>query len=274
MKTAPQAIVVRTAGTNCDRETCIALERAGAKPELLHLRKLIAEPARLESASIVVFPGGFSYGDDVAAGRIQGFEVRQHLAGHLVEFVASGGFVLGVCNGFQVLVDTGLLEGPASAAGRGMALTNNVNGRFECRWVHLLNEDSRCTWLPAGRVWPAPIAHGEGRLALRDGALLEQLASERRIVLRYVKPDGSRSDDLETCPNGSQDQIAGVCDMTGRVLGLMPHPERNITPWHHPQWTRLTGMRNEGEGLDFYRRMVVAASQSAATRSARVPTIS
>ncbi|HTF91344.1 MAG TPA: phosphoribosylformylglycinamidine synthase I [Planctomycetota bacterium] len=274
MKTAPQAIVVRTAGTNCDRETCIALERAGAKPELLHLRKLIAEPARLESASIVVFPGGFSYGDDVAAGRIQGFEVRQHLAGHLGEFVASGGFVLGVCNGFQVLVDTGLLENLPSAAGRGMALAPNVSGHFECRWVHLKNEDSRCTWLPAGRVWPAPIAHGEGRLALRDGAMLEQLASERRIVLRYVKPDGSRSDDLETCPNGSQDQIAGVCDMTGRVLGLMPHPERNVTPWHHPQWTRLTGMRSEGEGLDFYRRMVVAASQSAATRSARVPTIS
>jgi phosphoribosylformylglycinamidine synthase len=272
MKTAPLALVLRTAGTNCDRETCMALDRAGARPELLHLARLIENPARLSDAAIVVFPGGFSYGDDVAAGRIQGFEVRQHLAFQLQEFVAGGGFVLGVCNGFQVLVDTGLLEGPSSVGGRGLALANNVRGRFECRWVHLINEDSRCTWLPAGRVWPAPIAHGEGRLAVRDTALLEHLKSEKRIVARYVKPDGSRSDDLETCPNGSLDQIAGVCDATGRVLGLMPHPERNITPWHHPQWTRLSGMRNEGEGLDFYRRMVGAASQSAATRSARVPT--
>jgi phosphoribosylformylglycinamidine synthase len=110
-----------------------------------------------------------------------------------------------------------------------------------------------------------PIAHGEGRLAVRDDETLERLKRERRIVFRYVKPDGSRSDDLETCPNGSLDQIAGVCDVTGRVLGLMPHPERNITPWHHPQWTRLLGTRNEGEGLDFYRRMVGAATQSAAT---------
>ena len=272
MKTAALAIVVRTAGTNCDRETCLALERAGAQVELLHVKRLIDEPARLEQASILVFPGGFSYGDDVAAGRILGFQVRQHLSAHLQAFVAEGGFVLGVCNGFQVLVDTGLLEDLLPAAERSLALANNVSGRFECRWVHLLNEESRCAWLPAGRVWPVPIAHGEGRLAVRDAATLERLKSERRIVLRYVKADGSRSDDLETCPNGSQDQIAGVCDSTGRVLGLMPHPERNITPWHHPQWTRLPGTRNEGEGLDFYRRMVVAASQSAATRSERIPT--
>ncbi len=272
MKTAPQALVVRTAGTNCDRETCMALERAGARVELLHLHRLIEEPARLDAAALVIFPGGFSYGDDVAAGRVLGFEVRQHLALPLAEFVARGGFVLGVCNGFQVLVDTGLLEGPAASSERTLALSNNVRGRFECRWVHLINEDSRCSWLPAGRVWPVPIAHGEGRLAVRDPAVLQKLGSERRIVFRYVRADGSRADDFETCPNGSLDQIAGLCDMSGRVIGLMPHPERNITPWHHPQWTRLAGTRSEGEGLDFYRRMVVAASQSATTRSARVPT--
>ncbi len=275
MKSAPLAIVVRTAGTNCDRETCMALERAGAKVELTHLYRLLEQPARLEAASMVVFPGGFSYGDDVAAGRIQGFEVRQSLAPALFEFVAGGGFVLGICNGFQVLVDTGLLEGLPQAGKREVALSSNVRGRFECRWVHLINEDSRCTWLPAGRVWPVPIAHGEGRVTLRDDAVLERLKSERRIVLRYVRPDGTRAtsaDELEVCPNGSLDQIAGLCDLTGRIIGLMPHPERNITPWHHPQWTRLSGTRTEGEGLDFYRRMVVAASQSAATRSGRIPT--
>jgi phosphoribosylformylglycinamidine synthase len=109
---------------------------------------------------------------------------------------------------------------------------------------------------------------------VRDAGVLEQLERERRIVLRYVQADGTRSDDLATVPNGSLDAIAGVCDRTGRVLGLMPHPERNITPWHHPQWTRTPGARNEGEGQDFYRRMVAAASQSVAADSVRVPTSS
>lgn len=272
MKTQAMALVVRTAGTNCDRETTMALERAGARVELVHVQRLIQQPQRLDGAAMLIFPGGFSYGDDVAAGRILGFEIRQHLAGAMQDFVARGGFVLGVCNGFQVLVDTGLLEGLSSGEGRSLALSNNVRGRFECRWVHLRNEDSRCTWLAPGRVWPAPIAHGEGRLAVRDDSVLEMLQRERRIALRYVKPDGTRSDDLETVPNGSLDAIAGVCDSTGRVLGLMPHPERNITPWHHPQWTRLLGTRNEGEGQDFYRRMVAAASQSVAARPVRVPT--
>jgi phosphoribosylformylglycinamidine synthase I len=267
---SPVAIVVRTAGTNCDRETCLALEQAGARVELTHLHRLIADPSLLDAAALVVFPGGFSYGDDVAAGRIQGFEVRQHLAVPMREFVARGGFVLGVCNGFQVLVDTGLLEDAADAP-RGYALTDNVRARFECRWVHLLNEPSRCTWLPAGRVWPAPIAHGEGRLLVRDPAVLAELAADRRIVFRYVRPDGTRSDDFDTCPNGSTDQIAGLCDRTGRVVGLMPHPERNVTPWHHPQWTRLSSARAEGEGLDFYPRLVAAASQSASALPPRVP---
>ena len=273
MKTAPLAIALRTAGTNCDRETCLALEAAGARVELVHLHRLIEHPELLDPASLVVFPGGFSYGDDVAAGRIQGFEVRQHLEGALRELVGRGGYVLGVCNGFQVLVDTGLLE-DSSTAPRGFALTNNVSGRFECRWVHLRNEPSRCAWLEPGKVWPVPIAHGEGRLAVRDAAALAALIEDRRVVFRYVRPDGSRSDDRETCPNGSIDQIAGLCDRTGRVLGLMPHPERNVTPWHHPRWTRLSAARTEGEGLDFYRRLVAAAWQSAAARAVRVPTTS
>lgn len=272
MKTAPKALVLRTAGTNCDRETCMALERAGATPELLHIHRMIEDPTRLDAASIVVFPGGFSYGDDVAAGRIQGFEVRQHLSQAFAAFVERGGFVLGVCNGFQVLVDTGLLEGFAPRASRRLALSNNQRGRFECRWVHLINEPSRATWLVPGKVWPVPIAHGEGRLALRDEGSLREWIESRRVALRYVRADGSRADDWATLPNGSIDAIAGVCDDTGRVLGLMPHPERNITPWHHPQWTRLPGVRNEGEGLDFYRRMVAAAAQSASATTVRVAT--
>ncbi len=254
-----RALVLRTAGTNCDRETVEALRLSGARPALVHVKALIGAPARLDECSLLVLPGGFSYGDDVAAGRILGFELRQHLAAPLSAFVARGGFVLGVCNGFQVLVDTGLLEPPGSrGARRRFALAPNASGRFECRWVTLEAEDSACAWLTAGARWPMPVAHAEGRFVARDAGVLHELASKRQIALRYVAEDGGLAGYPDN-PNGSAEDIAGVCDPSGRVLGLMPHPERNLSPWHHPRWTRL-GPRAEGEGLSFYQRLVEAAA--------------
>jgi phosphoribosylformylglycinamidine synthase len=256
------ALVLRTAGTNCDRETALALELAGAKPDLVHVDRLIEKPARLGDYRIVVIPGGFSYGDDLGAGRVLGFELRHSLSRPMDEFVANGGVVLGVCNGFQVLVDTGLLEGPGAVSReRSIALDVNESGRFECRWTTLRCESSACAWLEPGELLPVPVAHGEGRFRVRDAAVLASLSDRRQIALRYVRPDGSRAA-YPDCPNGSVEEIAGICDPTGRVLGLMPHPERNITPWHHPRWTRL-GPREEGEGLRFYRRMVEVASCAA-----------
>jgi phosphoribosylformylglycinamidine synthase len=275
MKSAPRALVLRTAGTNCDRETCIALELAGAHVSLEHVQRLIDDPARLSTFALVVIPGGFSYGDDVAAGRILGYELRHHLAEPFAELVARGGLVLGVCNGFQVLVDTGLLEGiagPRAPRERALSLAGNENGHFECRWITLRSEESACPWLVAGEVWPAPVAHGEGRLLVRDAATLEQLRAKRQIALRYVRADGSRADSYPACPNGSLEAIAGLCDASGRVLGLMPHPERNVTPWHHPQWTRLAP-RAEGEGLVFYRRMVQRAAQASVAGPVRANSV-
>jgi phosphoribosylformylglycinamidine synthase len=256
-----KALVLRTAGTNCDRETCIALERAGATVALEHVQRLIETPSLFEDCALLVVPGGFSYGDDVAAGRILGYELRQHLAAPVREFVDSGGFVLGVCNGFQVLVDTGLLQ-PAGEQ-RSFALSGNSGGRFECRWVHLRVEDSACAWLEPGTITPMPVAHAEGRFLVRSEHALEELERRRQIVLTYVDPARPAA---ESCsyphnPNGSLKDVAGICDPTGRVLGLMPHPERNITPWNHPHWTRLPE-RAQGEGLEFYRRMVQAAAST------------
>ncbi len=254
-----RALVLRTAGTNCDRETVEALRLSGARAELAHVRALIAEPGRLDEYALLVLPGGFSYGDDIAAGRVLGFELRQHLALALDSFVARGGFVLGVCNGFQVLVDTGLLEPSARrGARRRFALAPNASARFECRWVTLRAEESACSWLAPGELWPMPVAHAEGRFALRETGVLAELGAQRQIALRYVAADGGRAG-YPANPNGSVEGIAGVCDPTGRVLGLMPHPERNLAPWHHPRWTRL-GPRSEGEGLSFYRRLVEAAA--------------
>ncbi|MCK6446373.1 MAG: phosphoribosylformylglycinamidine synthase I [Planctomycetes bacterium] len=259
---AVRALVVRTAGTNCDRETCLALERAGAAPKLEHVLQLCEKPALFDGYGIFVVPGGFSYGDDLGAGRVLGYQLRTRLADALQRFVARGGIVLGVCNGFQVLVDTGLLEGALSErAQRGVALDVNASGHFECRWVTLRAEASACAWLEPGELLPVPVAHGEGRFTVRDAEVLARLKSARQIALRYVQPDGSGGTDVAypANPNGSVEAIAGICDPSGRVLGLMPHPERNLTPWNHPRWTRL-GPRAEGEGLSFYRRMVATAS--------------
>ena len=262
--TGPKALVLRAAGTNCDGEAVEALERAGARPERIHIAELARHPELLEPAAIVLLPGGFSYGDYVAAGRLFGRELRQRLGDALERHVDRGGFVLGICNGFQVLVELGLLEGlDAKGQRRGddartLALVDNASGRFECRWVHLRSETSQCPFLVPGEIWPVPVAHGEGRLVVSSPERLEELRSRGQIALRYVTAEGGQPEYPEL-PNGSLEEIAGLCDPTGRVLGLMPHPERNQRPWHHPRWTRL-GPREEGEGLALFRRLVHLAA--------------
>jgi len=255
--TNTRALVLRTAGINCDGETVRALELAGARVSLVHLQRVLDEPARLDDLSLLVIPGGFSYGDDVSAGRVFGLELRHSLATQLSAFVERGGFVLGVCNGFQVLVEAGLFE--PGLLTRNIALANNASNRFECRWGAIEGQACAAPWVDPGLVLPVPVAHGEGRFVVRDEATLQRLVDNRQIAWRYVRPDGQPAASYPDNPNGSVLAIAGICDPTGRVLGLMPHPERNLTPWNHPHWTR-NSPRTEGEGVRFYRRLVEAAS--------------
>jgi len=269
-----RALVLRSAGTNCDGETVRALEMSGAATALLHLNELARDPAPLFEQQLLVIPGGFSYGDCVAAGRVFGLELRTRLGEPLQRFVAEGGFVLGVCNGFQILVELGLFQPDASP--RTIALTDNASSRFECRWVTLRSEKCAASHLVPGALMPVPVAHGEGRFAVRDADVLAELFARGQVALSYVDPArpgaagaGAPGVPYPLNPNGSIANIAGICDPTGRVLGLMPHPERNLTPWHHPQWTRL-GPREVGEGLGFYRRLVGAARTAP---SARIPSV-
>lgn len=262
-----RALVLRSAGTNCDGETVRALELAGAETTLLHLNALARDPARLAEQDLVVIAGGFSYGDYVAAGRIFGLELAAHLRAPLERFVADGGHLLGVCNGFQILVELGLFQ---PGRPRTIALTDNASNRFECRWITLRSEPCAAAWLGAGELLPVPIAHGEGRFVTGSPEALEELFARGQVALTYVDPErpgpaGAREKPLPypLNPNGSVANIAGICDPTGRVLGLMPHPERNLAPWHHPRWTRL-GAREVGEGLAFYRRLVAAAARTPA----------
>lgn len=255
-----KALVLRTAGTNCDAETERALRLAGADASTLHLNRLLEEPQRLDDVDILVIAGGFSYGDDVAAGRVWGLELRHGLADALKSYVERGGLALGVCNGFQVLVESGLFNSTDADGRRDIALTNNESNHYECRWVTLEALDCACPWIAGGELMPTPVAHAEGRFVVKDESTLARLEANRQIALRYVNPDGS-APNYPANPNGAVGHIAGICDPTGRVLGLMPHPERNLDPWNHPQWARL-GERTEGEGLAFYRRLVDCAAKA------------
>lgn len=262
-----RALVLRSAGTNCDGETVRGLELAGAHTIRMHLNELARDPARLRDQEILAIAGGFSYGDCVAAGRVFGLELRQRLQAPLERFVEGGGYLIGICNGFQILVELGLFEPYRSE--RAIALTDNASNRFECRWVTLRSETCAAPYLRAGELMPVPVAHGEGRFVARDPEVLEELFARGQVALTYVDPAASASPASAASaplpyplnPNGSVANIAGICDPTGRVLGLMPHPERNLVPWSHPRWTRLPA-RSEGEGLGFYRSMVESARRS------------
>jgi len=261
--TQPKALIVRTSGTNCEDETQRAFRWAGAETELVHFHHLLEHQDELEGFDMIVFPGGFSYGDDIAAGRVWGLAMRTQLKDALRRHVDRGGLALGVCNGFQVLVESGILEPDKQPSERTIALTGNQSNHYECRWVELETQACACPWLTAGERMPTPVAHAEGRFVVRDDAALKALEDAGQIALTYVHPTAGEEIAYPFDPNGSVRHIAGICDPTGRVLGLMPHPERNLTPWNHPAWTRL-GRREEGEGLAFYRRMVEVATEAQA----------
>lgn len=225
-----KALVLRTAGTNCDRETVHALESCTASADLLHLRELFHEPERLFDYKILVVPGGFSYGDDVAAGKILANELKFKLGQELAEFIGRGRIVIGICNGFQVLVKAGFLPGDGGLDGSQTAtLTDNDSGRFQCEWVPIRKEISKARWLKGlPRNFELPIAHGEGKFVMKDAGLLKEMEKRGQVVFRYRSYN----------PNGSQGSIAGICNSGGNVVGLMPHPERYVTAFQHPAWTR------------------------------------
>jgi len=253
---APGALIIRTAGTNCDLETQFAFERAGADVSLLHINRVNENPSVLDEHQILAFPGGFSYGDDIAAGRIHANELRTKLGDGLKKFVDDGKLVIGICNGFQVLVKTGLLPGPFDRdTKQTVTLTFNDSNKFEDRWIYLRVDSDTSPFIRKGQVITLPIAHGEGKFLAADDATLDAVRGNDQVVFRYVDADGDAGRPYPINPNGSVDDIAGICDTTGRVLGLMPHPERHVLPTQHPRWTR-DGLADEGDGMQMFRNAV------------------
>lgn len=256
---APRTLVLRGPGTNCDHETAHAFERAGGLSRRIHVRALAEKPALLDDFQIFCIPGGFSYGDDIASGRILALELSQRLGDTLRQFHDRGGLILGICNGFQVLLQTGLLLG-ADAAGRPRAtLAHNTCGRFIDRWVELQAQAGRCVFLQGLNRFELPVAHAEGRFATSDEQALDAFDTAGQLVLRYADDATGRP----TNPNGSAREVAGVCDPSGRIFGLMPHPERFIEATQHPAWVGRLDPADDGAGLAVFRNAIRAASGDA-----------
>ena len=250
----PLAVLVRSPGTNNERETAHAFELAGARVAEHPLESLVRSSLPLKEAQILMFPGGFSYGDDLGAGRIAALRIKTALADAVRAHLDRGGLVMGHCNGFQILVQTGLLPGiPGPGGGPAATLALNASGRFECRWVPLKVVHPGIFLKGLGSFW-LPVAHAEGRFQTASPEILETLKSQGRIAVIYRMPDGGVPA-YPFDPNGSEAQIAGVTDPTGRILGMMPHPERFVRREQHPAWRR-EALPEEGLGLRVYRNAV------------------
>lgn len=258
----PKVLILRTAGTNCDMETDVAFQLAGAETDLVHIQDIISGKKDLSNYQILAIPGGFSYGDDISAGILLAVEIKHKLRDSISQFVSDNKLVIGICNGFQVLVRTGLLPGIESAMEesdlrQSATLAMNTSAKFECRWVELRTEQSPCVFTKG--IKPKlylPVAHAEGRFNAPE-EVLAQLELNRQVVFRYNNGNESSSDESQYPynPNGSDADIAGICDSTGRIFGLMPHPERFLTKYNHPRWTR-EDLPDEGDGLAIFRNAV------------------
>ena len=271
MSTHVRVAVLFGFGINCDRETAAVFDMVGGTSERLHVNHLVQGNRSLEEFDILAVPGGFSFGDHLGSGRLLGHRLRFALREQLQKFVSSGKPIIGICNGFQALVKTGLLPGPENASLepdliQRASLTLNNTGRYEDRWVTLeFDSESPCIWTKGIQRIECPVRHGEGRFVMPTEGELDRLSSNQQLTVRYVDPStepGSEvSDELlpfPLSPNGSMRNIAGICDPTGLVFGLMPHPEAFYTMWLHPEHTSMNLKEDEweGSGLQIFRNAV------------------
>jgi len=241
----PNVLILRAPGTNCNNETAYAFEIAGANTEQIHINRLLETPKLLEKFQILCFPGGFSYGDDIASGRILANQIKHHLNEEIREFVSQEKLILGICNGFQIMIRSGILLAD-DEFGAKATLNWNDSGIFRDTWTRLHVVSEKCLFLRGIRSMYLPVAHAEGKFMARNGEMFQNLEKNGRLVLKYEPCDN---------PNGAQGHVAGICDETGRVFGLMPHPERHVVPTQHPRWTRGEAGPN-GDGLAVFQNAV------------------
>ena len=246
-----KALLLRAPGTNRDGDTAFAFERAGAEVTTAHVNELIRRECNLFDYQIFVIPGGFSYGDDIASGKVLANELKLKFGEDVLRFVDDGRLVLGICNGFQVLVKSGILPRVKKGQTPRVTLTNNDSGKFECRWVYLgVNKKSPCVFTKGMEDMYIPVAHGEGKFSGDLSAI-----SDANIAIYYTDAHGNKGAGYPYNPNGSARDIAGICDDSGRIFGLMPHPEDHVVRTQHPRWTRERRDKH-GNGMHIFHNAV------------------
>lgn len=256
----PKAIILRTAGTNCDWETEHAFELAGAKARSVHINRLINNEAKLSSYDILAIPGGFSYGDDIASGKILANEIKYKLEAQIKKFAVNNKPIIGICNGFQVLVKMGFLPDEELFEQK-TTLTFNDSDRFECRWVNLKmvqnpKSEFQCLWtqnLP--EIIQLPVAHAEGKFVVDDTKILRELEHNNQIVFQYVNDKGKPAE-YPFNPNGAMHSVAAICNRRGNIMGMMPHPERNIYKFQNPSRQGMTEKSEHAWGLQIFKNAV------------------
>ena len=256
MKSKPKVLVLKTEGTNCDEELFSAFKIAGGNPKIVHINELRSKKESLKNYNILAIPGGFSYGDDIASGKILAVELTSFFSEELKNFIErKDTLTVGICNGFQVLIRTGLL--PFRTIGKmSSTLTSNDSGHFDCRWINLkIEKNTPCAFLKdlGGQLVSYQVAHGEGKF-FAENNIIENVEKEKLVAFRYADQQGNPTQKYPENPNGSLNAIAGICDPTGRILGLMPHPERFIFREQHPNWRRMK--ITKPQGLPFFENMI------------------
>ncbi len=262
MSEKPRVLILTGYGLNCEAESEHAWRLAGADPSRLHLNDLLSDPSRLRDAEALMFIGGFSFGDHMGSGHVLATRIRHRLRDELTAFVSAGRLILGVCNGFQIMVKLGLIPGlDGDYFTQRLALMQNDCGSVQNFWVTLKFEPaSPCVFSRGMDTLPLPIRHGEGKVFTLDRALLDRVEAEGGVVCRYTDPNTGRpTQEFPHNPNGSLHAIAGLCDPSGRIFGLMPHPEAYLYPENHPDWPRqrMDGTLPEhGLGLTLFKNAV------------------
>lgn len=260
----PRVLIITGDGLNCERETAWAFTLAGADPHLVHITDILSRDKRLADYAALAFIGGFSNGDHLGAGTVQASRFRHALREDLHHFIGENKPVIGICNGFQTIVKMGILPGNSEKEDswtRSATITANDSGKFEDRWVYLaVNPSSPCIWTRGLKRLFLPVRHGEGKFYMGEDRLLDRVEQNDQVTARYTTPEGLPTQEYPFNPNGSQRAIAAVCDATGLIFGLMPHPEGYLSAYNHPSWTREAAlgrpMPQEGDGLAIFRNAV------------------
>jgi phosphoribosylformylglycinamidine synthase len=251
----PKALILTGYGINCDYETQHAFNIVGAHAKRVHINDIIDKIENLEDYQIIAFPGGFSFGDDISSAKVLANKIKFNIFSDLQKFIDDGKVIIGICNGFQAMVKLGILPAfERNYKKQTTTLTFNDSGRFEDRWVYLkANSKSRCIFTKGIDTLYLPVRHGEGKF-VTSNAFLQKLNKNNQVAFRYVDEKGNLGE-YPWNPNGSLENIAGVCDETGRIFGLMPHPEAYLHRTNHPRWTREK-LSEEGMGVKVFRNAV------------------